>query len=55
MLLLGGIERLFAEDNQQRVKTLAQIRELAHTHTNIDLICSHDPHDLRKFSKAHDK
>lgn len=52
-LLLGQVERLFAENNTQRIKTLAQIRELAHTQTHIDLICSHDPHDLRKFSKNH--
>lgn len=47
--LLGQVERLFAENNHQRLQTLAELRELSHTQPQIDLIFSHDPHDLRRF------
>lgn len=42
-------ERLFATDNLQRIQSLKQIQNLSMTQPNIEIICAHDPEDLRKY------
>ncbi|OTG63158.1 MBL fold metallo-hydrolase [Acinetobacter silvestris] len=42
-------ERLFAFDNLQRIQTLHHIQQLAQTEPQIDIICAHDPIELKRY------
>ncbi|MGE8540403.1 MAG: MBL fold metallo-hydrolase [Acinetobacter sp.] len=46
---LNQLERFFATDNTQRLDNLEKIKILAQTEPNIELICAHDPEELRRY------
>lgn len=46
---LGIIERLFAENNQQRIHNLKQLQYLAQHESSIELICAHDPVEFNRY------
>jgi glyoxylase-like metal-dependent hydrolase (beta-lactamase superfamily II) len=47
--LLDKLERLFAENNTARLKTLSEIQRLAHNEPRIEIICAHDPVELDRY------
>jgi len=47
--LLDKLERLFAENNSARLKTLSEIQRLAHNEPRIEIICAHDPVELDRY------
>ena len=47
--LLDKLERLFAENNTARLKTLSEIQRLAHNEQRIEIICAHDPVELDRY------
>ncbi|WP_312100708.1 MBL fold metallo-hydrolase [Acinetobacter venetianus] len=46
---LGITERLFAENNQQRIHNLKQLQYLAQHESSIELICAHDPVEFNRY------
>jgi hypothetical protein len=46
---LDKLERLFAENNTARLKTLSEIQRLAHNEPRIEIICAHDPVELDRY------
>lgn len=48
--LLDKTERLLAENNTQRVKSLSQIQQLAKNEPKIEIVCAHDPIELARYS-----
>ncbi|MDR6543416.1 MBL fold metallo-hydrolase [Acinetobacter bereziniae] len=47
--LLDKLERLFAENNTARLKTLSEIQRLAQNEPRIEIICAHDPVELDRY------
>ncbi|MDR2248307.1 MBL fold metallo-hydrolase [Acinetobacter sp.] len=43
------IEKTFAEDNNKRLINLKKLQYLAQHEPNIEIICAHDPYDLRRY------
>ena len=46
---LSQLERIFAEDNHQRLANLKKIQYLAQTESSIEIICAHDPIELARY------
>lgn len=46
---LNWAEQLLAFDNQQRLQSLQALQTLAQTQPQIEIICAHDPLDLKKY------
>ena len=46
---LNMTERLFAHNNLQRIESLKKIQTLATEHSEIDIMCAHDPVELRRY------
>ena len=46
---LDMTERLFATDNIQRITTLRKIQSLAQSQPEIEIICAHDPLELKRY------
>lgn len=46
--ILNMTERLFAYDNLQRIHSLKQLQLLAQNQPDIEIICAHDPVELRR-------
>lgn len=45
-------ERLFASNNLQRIQTLRDIQKLTHQQPMIDILCAHDPVELRRYQQS---
>ena len=46
---LGMTERVFAYDNVQRIRSLQQIQLLSSQHPEIEIMCAHDPVEMRRY------
>ncbi|MFH3655826.1 MBL fold metallo-hydrolase, partial [Acinetobacter nosocomialis] len=46
---LSLIEKTFAEDNEKRLINLKKLQHLAQHEPTIEIICAHDPHELRRY------
>ena len=46
---LSLTEKLFAYDNVQRIQTLKSIQTLAQSETQIEIMCAHDPVELKRY------
>lgn len=49
LVALEMTERLFAANNLQRIQTLKDIQTLRHEQPMIEIICAHDPIELRRY------
>ncbi|PIL55098.1 MBL fold metallo-hydrolase, partial [Acinetobacter baumannii] len=43
------LEKTFAEDNEKRLINLKKLQHLAQHEPTIEIICAHDPHELRRY------
>ena len=46
---LSLLEKTFAEDNEKRLINLKKLQHLAQHEPTIEIICAHDPHELRRY------
>ena len=46
---LGLVEKTFAEDNEKRLFNLKRLQHLAQHEPTIEIICAHDPDELKRY------
>lgn len=46
---LNRTEQLFADNNILRLESLKKIQDLAQAHNDIEIICAHDPIELKRY------